>query len=199
MRLHFKFTLSCPPQRPLRLQTRLGARPKLRAARRAHCGDDKGRAQPPPLPPSSVWPPPSAPRPGRAFPVDAGTKTSAATSPSPADTRHARRTRTEPPRAGKARSHARRTLVRTTHDPGRSPGQGRPGHRRGRWEAPVGPLRGRRAHSPIVKDIPVAGRQPRPSGHFFPLPALRERRALPPLPLHRARFLGPPPGPPPPM
>lgn len=42
----------------------------------------------------------------------------------------------------------------------------------------------------------MAGRQPRPSGHFFPLPALRERRTLPPLPLHRDRLLGPPPPPP---
>lgn len=103
------------------------------------------------------------------------------------------RTRTGPgpPRAG---THAR------THDaragPRPQPGSRRPGRRRGRWEAPVGALPGRHVHSPIVKDIPVAGRQPRPSGHFFPLPALRERRALPPLPLHRARLLGPPPPPP---
>lgn len=82
--------------------------------------------------------------------------------------------------------HVGRTLGRTSPGPDRGPQSGRPGRRRGRWEAPVGALRGRRAHSPIVKDIPVAGRQPRPPGHFFPFPALRERRALPPLPLHCA-------------
>lgn len=90
-------------------------------------------------------------------------------------------------------------LGRTSPLPARGPQSGRPGRRRGRWEAPDGALRGRRAHSPIVKDIPVAGRQPRPPGHFFPLPALRERRALPPLPLHRAPALRPPPGRPSPM
>lgn len=95
--------------------------------------------------------------------------------------------------------HVRRTLVRTSPGPDRGPQKGRPGRRRGRWEAPVGPLRGRRAHSPIVKDIPVAGRQPRPPGHFFPFPALRERRALPPLPLHCAPALRPTSGPPSPM
>lgn len=177
----------------------LATRPKPRTIREVPHWDTKGRVQPPPLPPSSVWPQPSAPSPARAFLAGAGTKTSAAASTRAADACHARRTRTESPRAGQARSHAPRTLARTTHGPGRSPGQGRPGHRRGRWEAPVGALRGRRAHSPIVKDIPVAGRQPRPSGHFFPLPALRERRALPPLPLHRARLLGPGLGPPPPL
>ena len=93
-----------------------------------------------------------------------------------------------PPRAG---THARTHNARAGPRP--RPGSRRPGRRRGRWEAPVGALPGRHVHSPIVKDIPVAGRQPRPSGHFFPLPALRERRALPPLPLHRARLLGPPP------
>lgn len=121
-------------------------------------------------------------------------------------------------RAGDARTRngpGRRALARTRSGPGPAarryarthdaragsrprPGSGRPGRRRGRWEAPFGALPSRHVHSPIVKDIPVAGRQPRPSGHFFPLPALRERRALPPLPLHRARLLGAPPPPPPP-
>lgn len=94
-------------------------------------------------------------------------------------------------RLPRASTHARTHNARAGPRP--RPGSGHPGRRRGRWEAPVGALPGRHVHSPIVKDIPVAGRQPRPSGHFFPLPALRERRALPPLPLHRARLLGSPP------
>lgn len=168
----------------------------------------QGTAQPPPPPPSGVWPAPGARRP-------AGRCAAAAEQRPPPGPRRpalhaaegegegthahwpgaAARTRTGPgpPRAG---THAR------THDaragPRPQPRSRRPGRRRGRWEAPVGALPGRHVHSPIVKDIPVAGRQPRPSGHFFPLPALRERRALPPLPLHRARLLGPPPPPPPP-
>lgn len=115
-----------------------------------------------------------------------------------------KRTETGPRRARTRNGQsARRTPARTharTHNaragPRPRPRSRSPGRRRGRWEAPVGALPGRHVHSPIVKDIPVAGRQPRPSGHFFPLPALRERRALPPLPLHRARVLGPPPAPP---
>lgn len=108
------------------------------------------------------------------------------------------RTRTGPGSCrAPVRTHARTTYAR---GPGRGPDRGAQAAAETAGRRSLGPLPGRHVHSPIVKDIPVAGRQPRPSGHFFPLPALRERRTLPPLPLHRARLLRPPlpspPGPP---